>query len=359
MTGKMTSPATTDSPAGTSAATTREEVIAALAAAQEGPPIVARLGDSAVLALSGADARSFLHGQLANDVTGLQPGEVGRSLLLNHKGHAMAEAALLRLDEQILCVVDDGMVDWVVETLERHIVFDDVKMARSPGALLTVQGRGAAGLLTAAGLLSDEQIGAGERPRFEAAGGVEGAAGGFFVYPNKRSAAGGFDVVAEGGDAAAVVLVARLQVVGARVVGEAGLAAARVSATIPTAAAEGGDGVLPQEAGLESLISYRKGCYLGQEIMARIEARGNLRRELALLELDAEPQPHGAAAEGAQRTVLAGERRVGVLGTVTRLPGGEVVALAVLRRDLEPDQELSVAGVGARRRAASVPIMPT
>src|SRR5690606_4177173 len=115
------------------------------------------------------------------------------------------------------------------------------------------------------------------------------------------------------------------------------------------------------------LISYRKGCYLGQEIMARIEARGTVRREPALLELDElppgsstrNPDVAGQSADSAdQRAILLGRRKVGVLGTVATMPDGNVRALGVIRRDVADTEELSVAGVRGRRLTPSAPIMP-
>ena len=61
------------------------------------------------------------------------------------------------------------------------------------------------------------------------------------------------------------------------------LEAARIEAGISDAARDGWAGYLPQEVGLEGAVSYRKGCYVGQEIMARLEARGNARYHLAQL----------------------------------------------------------------------------
>ena len=328
------------------------------AAAQAGPPFVAALPSSGALLLTGSDARSFLQGQLANDVNGIQAGEAGRSLLLNHRGHAMAEAAVVRVADGMLCVVDDDRLEWVAETLERHIVFDDVELARPAVAVLTLQGSRATETLAAAGF---------------AGPGVAGDDG-VHVYQSRRSAAGGFDLAVIGGDIDE--LLAQLVRAGAAAASDEDLATARVAALIPTAAGEGGAGVLPQEAGLEPLISYRKGCYLGQEMMARIEARGNLRRELAVLQLSEAPtlaaelssngeaqsrQPapgsqHGSAAD--QRTIFADGKKVGVLGTVAQMPDGTTRALCVLRREVEPTTELSVAGVRANRLAISTPIMP-
>ena len=299
--------------------------------------MLARLPATALRA-HGPDAAPFLHGQLANDVTGLPVGGVNRSLSLNHRGHAMAEASVLRrAKDDVLLVVDDAGGDLVEESLQSHIIFDQVTLERLPGqALLTVQGPAAAALLGAA-------------PEAGSFAATQVAGAPVTVWPRQRSTAGGYDVLVADADAAAVM--AALTAAGAQAVAAASIDALRVRAGLPTAGGEGGEGVLPQEAALEASLSYRKGCYLGQEIMARIEARGNLRRSLARLELAALPQP------GSERAITHAGRTVGLLGTVVQVEsggGGEPVveALAVLRNDLPADAELEVGGVTVSRRVS-------
>jgi folate-binding protein YgfZ len=166
-----------------------------------------------------------------------------------------------------------------------------------------------------------------------------------FVTRARRSLAGGVDLIAQVDRVSG--LRQRLLVAGAREGSAADLDLLRVQAGVATAAGEGGEGVLPQEAGLEGHVSYRKGCYLGQEIMARIEARGNLRRQLTGLNLKGRP----AAGE---RSIVLDGRLVGRLGTVAA-DGDRVLALAVLRNDLPVDAELEVGGVKARVVALPVP----
>ena len=127
---------------------------------------------------------------------------------------------------------------------------------------------------------------------------------------------------------------------GAVLAGEDALEALRIEAGIAGAELEGGDGVLPQEAGLEHAVSYRKGCYLGQEIMARIEARGNLRRRLAGLSLDGLPEA------GAKDLVQNG-KTVGRLGGVAEHPRLGIIALASVRTEVEAGAGLEVGGVNA------------
>ncbi len=320
----------------------------ALAAADSGATLTPLLAAN-VLRVTGPDARDFLHGQLAADIRSLGASGQVLSLLLNHKGHALADVAVLRVGPDYLLVVDDGKAELVAGSLLEHIVFDDVTVSGADALVITLQGADSETALAAAGLAV---------PDTAAVAGWE--AGGVVVHcvRRRRSAAGGFDlVVAEAtgtsGAASAAALaegaqrvVERLLTAGAAPIGEPALAAARVDAMVPAAAFEGGDGVLPQEAGMVERLSYRKGCYLGQEIMARIEARGNLKRGLALLSVDRAAGTEGALSSGAP--VMLADRAVGRVGTLVGMPGGEAAALVVLRRDVPEGAELAVSGAPAR-----------
>lgn len=305
--------------------------------------MAARVEGAAKLVVRGADATSFLHGQLANDVSGMPVGTARRSLYLSHKGHALAEVMVMRHGRNDYELVEEGgAVSWVKAELERHVVFDDVAVeGPTPVGLVTVQGEGAAHVLARA-------LGV-EAPVGEAvASSREGSA-----YRRRRSEAGGYDVL--WGEPAE--LLPTLASAGARVAAPEDIALLRVRALIAHVPQDAGEGVLPQEAGLEDALSYRKGCYLGQEIMARIEARGNVRRTLRRLRLERRPSGEGvapgraedgAARADAWREVRAGERVVGRLGTVAPAPEGGWEALAVLRMDLPDGAELTAGGVPAR-----------
>lgn len=298
-------------------------------------PAVATLDGAKAMTVTGPDAASFLHGQLANDVTGLAVGGARRSLYLNHKGHAVAEVMVLRRGRTAFDLVEEGgAAGWVREELERHVVFDDVSVS-SPFAvaLQTVQGEGAAAVVQRA--LGVEPPGEGTVAVCAPAGLGEVA-----VWRRVRSTAGGFDLLADA--AAGAALLAAAAGAGAVPVDAGGRDLLRVRAGVALAPQDAGDGVLPQEAGLEPALSYRKGCYLGQEIMARIEARGNLRRGLVRLTLAGDPRAAASGEEG-WRELRAGGRVVGRLGTVAPSTSG-YEALAVVRRDLPASTELVAQG---------------
>lgn len=273
-----------------------------------------RLTNSAVLTVSGDDRTGFVQGQIANDIGGLAVGEARRSLALNLRGQAIADLTVLAQDDAYVLVVEDGMRDWLAATFDHHIIFDQVELISSDDYThVSVQGPQAASRASALAEVAP------------------------FVWNRARSRAGGVDVLVKTADFAAVQSV--LDEVGIAEVHLAEHTKERILAKLPLATQDAGEGVLPQEAGLEEALSYRKGCYLGQEIMARIEARGNLRRHLAQITV-----PSGAELPARAAIENDAGRTVGIVGSQAPLPDGTRVALAVLRTDVEKDTTLTVAG---------------
>lgn len=328
-------------------------------AALEGGAVMVRRPDVGALRVRGADAIAFLHGQLAHDVRGLPEGGARRSLLLNVKGHALAEMSVHRRASDVHLAVDDGAVGDVADRLRAHVVFDAVEIVELGEALTTVTVQGPD---TDAAL---ERLG-WDPPSDERFASVPFGEASLLIVRHARSAPGGVDVHLLA--AQLTELQAALRSAGVVAGDDAGLTASRVAAGLPSALGEAGARVLPQEAGLDALLSTRKGCYLGQEVMARIEARGRLKRELALLALRATDVGEGsrttsahattheaattseaATADEADRTVLRDGRTVGRVGTVARHPVLGTIALAVLRSDVPVGATLSAGGRVAER----------
>lgn len=297
------------------------------------------LRETARLRLEGADRVDFLHGQVSNEVRGLPPGGANRSLLLNHKGHVLAEMQVLRSADSIDVLVEGGARAVVEESFRRHIVFDQVELKAAPDAeaAMTLQGPRASQVLTRAVGRALPEVGSFSKFDF--------ASESLILVPRRRSAAGGFDLLASGSGLSE--LERMLIDAGAVAGGTEALSLALVAAGIASAPSEGGEGILPQEAGLEDAVSYRKGCYLGQEIMARIEARGKVRRGLVGLALGGQPA-HG------EMQIESDGKVVGKLGRVGAHPELGLVALAVLRSDVAADASLEVGGVSAHTLALPI-----
>lgn len=298
----------------------------------EGAIVVPLLGHTA-LRVTGADRLDFVHGQLSNEVKRLQPNTFSENLLLNHKGHALAQMRVFRREDDLFLAIEGNAGDLVERELKAHIIFDQVELQNLSETItsFTVQGKGVAKILESLGELPTGNI-------FIQ---VPFATAKILIHAARRTVPGGFDVHVLSKDAEA--LLQRLLESGATLAGENALEMSRVEAGIPYVETEAGEGVLPQEAGLEPCVSYTKGCYLGQEIMARIEARGNLRRSLKKVRLEALPISEN-------RDIHLADKVVGRLGKVVEHPTLGVIVLAVLRNDLSPDATLNVGNIGLSLR---------
>jgi folate-binding protein YgfZ len=287
------------------------------------------------LRLTGTDRLDFLHGQVTNEVKRLEVGRTNEALMLNIKGHALAQMRIYRRQDDLFVAVEGGKGPEVQAQFQAHIIFDQVEIHNLSDQIVsfTVQGPRAPAVV--------QQVLALELPPAEEFTEVPFASAKVLAAPVRRSQHGGYDLHVLTRDAEELVGAVLEQ--GAVLAGEEALETARVEAGIPAAHTEAGEGVLPQEAGLEGAISYRKGCYLGQEIMARIEARGNVRRALRTLRLQGVP-------DGSTRDITSGGKLVGRLGTVVLHPEQGVTALGVLRTDLAEDAELAVGGLAVTAR---------
>ena len=284
------------------------------------------------LRLTGNDRLEFLHGQVSNEVKRLQPGESRAALMLNIRGHALALLRLYRRDDDLFVAPEGDSTGMLEAGLRAHIIFDQVEIENLSESLtaLTLQGTNAAETL--------QKVFSTELPTPDTFVQVPFASAKVLVSPVARSRAGGFDLHVLTRDAAA--LVGALREAGAELAGEDALEAYRIAAGIAGAELEGGEGVLPQEAGLTYALSYRKGCYLGQEIMARIEARGKVRRRLVGLKLSELPKP-------GERDLIQNGKTVGRLGGVSVHPQLGVMALGSVRTEIAAGAELALGQVQA------------
>ncbi len=300
--------------------------------------LVPLLGTGA-LRITGADRLDFLHGQISNEVKRLGPGESRNALMLNVKGHALALMRVYRREDDLFVAAEGGAGAQVEAQLRAHIIFDQVELHNLTDTLVTftLQGTDAAAVLRQ---VFQGSVGADltDLPGPDTFAQPPFASAKVLVGPAPRSRAGGYDLHVLSRDAGA--LVAALTEAGAVLAGEDALGALRIEAGIAGAELEGGEGVLPQEAGLGHAISYRKGCYLGQEIMARIEARGNLRRRLVGLKLDGLP-------EAGAKDLVQGGKTVGRLGGTAEHPRLGTIALASVRTEVGAGTGLGVGGVTA------------
>ena len=276
-----------------------------------------------LLEVAGADAAEYLQGQLTNDIEALGPGEGCYAALLDRKGHMQGDMRALRLAEEgVLLDVEELAGDAVMRHLDMYRVGRDAAVAdvSSEHAVLSVIGPAAVGLLGLAPLGPEHA-----HREEEFAGAIARA-----VATDL-----GIDLLVP--SAAAEAAFAAIVAAGAEPVSEAAAEIVRVESGRPRFGREMSAATIPQEAGInERAVSFSKGCYIGQETVARLHYRGKPNRRLRGLRLSA-PVAGG-------ESVLLGERELGAIGTAVVSPAHGPIALAILRREAEPGASVSVGG---------------
>ncbi len=227
--------------------------------------------------VSGTDRTSFLHGLLSNDVARLREGEGMYALLLTPRGMLVSDLLLYHLGDRFLLDVPPERGEAVAGKLDMFVLSSDVTVSPGGGdrGLLTLAGPGAGRLLEAVGL----------SPPGERYGCARGDVGGRPVVLGRHDHLGvdGFDLHLPAGATGEVF--AALCDAGAVPVGWRAAETVRILRGVPRYGAELREGLLPPEVGflVERAISYTKGCYLGQETIARVKTHGRVNRELRRL----------------------------------------------------------------------------
>ena len=285
------------------------------------------------LIVSGPEAAEFLQGQLTNDVEALAPGEGCYAALLDRKGHMQADMRVLRLSPEEIWIETEAEA---LEAARRHL-----EMYKVGREVTVTDVSGERAILSLIGPRSVEIAGTAALPEFASEAteiaGVECLAVG---------TGDGVDLIAGSGEAAK--LRGALLAAGAAEVGPQAVEVLRIEAGTPRFGAEMGAETMPAEAGIvERAVSFTKGCYIGQEPVARLHYKGRPNRHLRGLELSAP-----AAAGEALRL---GEKEVGRVGAAALSPARGPIALAIVRREAEPGSELSVGEDGVTARVIDLP----
>jgi tRNA-modifying protein YgfZ len=266
-----------------------------------------------VVRVAGPEALSYLQGQLSQDVEALAVGASAESLLLSPQGKIDAFVRITRMaDDELVIDVDGGYGEAVAARLRRFKLRTKADIEPLGWRCLALRG-----------------------PRVaELALGTEGWAG--LTLSADWPGLQGVDLLGEEPPLPD----------GVRLCGSEAWEAVRVEAGIPTMGAELTDRTIPAEAGVvERTVSFTKGCFTGQELVARIDSRGSrVPRHLRGLVLDglqsSDLPPVGAALIG---TGERGERELGQVTSVAVSPTlGGPVALAYVRREVEPPADVVV-----------------
>ena len=295
------------------------------AAMTEGVALVDR-SDSGKLALTGGEAKSFLNGQVSNEIEALEPGTGCYAALLTPKGKMLADLRVLDIGDELLLLCERSALQALFDALRRFNIGFDAELHKR-----TLE----RGLLSLIGPKADVALG-GQAPACYEHANVAAEIGGAPVRLVRTDV--GIDVICDSADTERVK--AALLDSGAVEIDEATADVLRVELGRPRYGVDLDDSVIPQEAGLnERAVSFTKGCYVGQETVARLHYRGKPNRHLRGLRLREQVQP------GTE--LRLGEREVGRLTSVAASPRFGPVGLAIVRREAQPGDVLDAGGVAA------------
>lgn len=263
------------------------------------------------LSLTGADRFSWLQGMVTNDVRLLESGAPAISAcILNATGHLLADARIVNLPDSLLLDLPLSRKDQVHETLDRFIIVEDVEITDPTDSILCLSVQGPATDEIPIRKLTDSSVN---------------------IVPSDHTGLGGFDLYLPAETAGSVWNA--LVVSGVTPVGETAAEVLRIEAGIPRYSVDVDERNIPLECGLESThISHQKGCYVGQEIIARIHSRGHTNRALTgfLVEGDFLPVRDGRIVSAEDDS----SREIGWVTSAAHSPAlGRGIAIGYLRHE--------------------------
>jgi len=304
---------------------------------------VADLSCRALLRVVGPEAASYLHGMVTNEVNGLRPGQGNLATIVHARGRMLGDCRVFRLSEEEIWVdVPARARESILAHLDQHLISEDCELSDQADAW---QGFGAWGprardaVRDALGVEPTELSPNANRW-------LDAPGGRVLVVGSVLFGVPGLELWCETGRAAELwrALVEAARRAGGGPVGEAALETARVLRGVPRWGRELGEDTIPLEANLREAISYTKGCYIGQEVIAKATYRGAVRRRLVRLEVSAGARPGDSLLE---EGLVVGE----LTSVVDPDPeGGEPKALGYVKRDrAEAGREFSVSSGGRAR----------
>jgi folate-binding protein YgfZ len=346
------------------------------AALTEGCGLVDR-SERGKLALTGSGAVEFLNGQVTNELTDLCPGEGRYAAFLTNKGKMLGDLRILAVGGAGMGGPDSNgpptelLLD--TERVALQALFDMIRRYKIGYEADLHKRTLECGLLSLIGPHSQDVARRAAAPptagRSESGGQLREPSGAARDQPPAGehahalaqiagapvrliATAEGIDVLFDTADLDAVR--AALLDAGARAVDEGTAEIVRIERGRPRYGVDLDESVIPQEAGLnDRAVSFTKGCYVGQETVARLHYKGRPNRHLRGLRL---LDPAHPAASGEE--LRLGERIVGHLGSVAVSPALGPIALALIRREAEPGSKLTVGAHGLNATVVELPFAP-
>jgi len=273
------------------------------------------------LDVTGPDRVSFLQGMVTNDVEKLAEGQSLYAAMLTPKGAMVADVRVFKAPQVLWLDLEPRLGAKALEFLNKYLISEEAELAATEArAMVSLLGPGAQASLDKLGPLALASMPALLGHGFDV------------LVPREK-----FQQVEAALSSAQRLSAATYEVL-------------RVEAGVPKYFADLVETTIPLEANLEHAIHYQKGCYIGQEVIARATHRGHMNRKLCGLLLgDGEPE--------AKTELFKAGKKVGWLTSVARSPKKQqVVALGYVHRDaMAPGEQLEVGAGPLRATVAALP----
>jgi len=297
--------------------------------------------------VTGRDRQAFLQGMLTNDVKGLTAGKGTGAAFLDALGKVMVLLSVYALDDRLLIELPASFTEKTLERLDHFLISEKVyfEAADSAFAVIAVQGPAAGDLLSR---LAEQTLDLGPYEHVE----VVIAGEPVRVIHRREGGVAGFHcwtAAAHGGALWAAIAD------GAVPVGMQALDTLRVEAGVPWYGRDVDETLIFPETRLDQIVSFTKGCYIGQEVVARVKYRGHINRGLTGLVLEGDRVPAAGA-----RVVAEGKDIGRVTSAVRSYALGRPIALGYVRREhFEPGSPVDVddGGVVLPASVAALPFV--
>lgn len=298
--------------------------------------------DSAFIEAGGADRISFLHRMLTNDIKKLSPGEGTYACLLNAQAKVLADMNVLVLENFVWLLTNLDLKDRISSLLNKAVIMDQVELIDKSDALklISIHGPKSKDLLSRTvknaalpeELLCSRNISIEDVPVVIIRLNLIGEMGFGLLIPR------------EGENAVESKILESREEFGLVEIHRSSFETLRIEAAIPRYGIDFNDSSLLPEVGLEHAVSYTKGCFPGQEILARLDSRGGVAKKLTGFELKGEKVP-----EKGDKVMMEG-KEVGFVTSAAFSPTlKKTIALGYLKTDvLKPGREVTIETSGDR-----------
>jgi folate-binding protein YgfZ len=259
--------------------------------------------------VTGRDRLDLLHRLSTNSVAGLKAGSTAATVFVTDKGRVIDRVLVYAREDSLLLVTSPEREELLTTWIDKYTITENIRFR-------TITGDTAMLSLLGSRMVSTFMTAAGNHPGGAEYAVVRGE------YPGTEIA----HVISPAGDALSLAGIAH-SLPRARWIGSLAYDAFRIFSGIPASPGELNDGFNPLECGLRDAVSFTKGCYIGQEVIARLDTYGKTRRHLARVESPVPvPAPSRLSMDGSD---------AGMLTSMTELPfSGLHLGLAVIRDDL-------------------------